>query len=107
MKTSSLTAALAACLFAAPLLAQPGHVTITERVAVADLDLALIADRSRLAARIRDAVHRACGTVSLADLKGSNAVRRCRAEAIAAASYKAGRLAAAARPATAVAALDE
>lgn len=110
MKTSSLLAVLAACVLAAPVLARPapgGHVIVSERVATAGLDLSRPADRARLQARIRDAVIRACGDASSADLKGRNKVRRCRAETLSLAAGQAGRAIAARRAAATIAALDD
>ena len=111
MKTSSLPAVLAACVLATPLLAQAAptanYITVVERVATGDLDLSQAAGRSRLDARIRDAVNRACGDASAVDLKGRNEVRRCRAETLSLAAAQAERATAAARPAAMIAALDE
>jgi UrcA family protein len=68
MKTSSLFAVLAACLFVAPVLAQTSPdqrtIAVTASVPHADLDLGSAAGRASLQARIRHAVVDACGWAS-------------------------------------------
>lgn len=81
MKTSLLFALSSSLLFAAPALAAGPAEQVVERVRVADLDLATAAGRKVLDGRIRQAASTACGQTSSADLAGSNALERCRADA--------------------------
>jgi UrcA family protein len=80
MKTSSLFAVLAACLFVAPVLAQTSPdqrtIAVTASVPHADLDLGSAAGRASLQARIRHAVVDACGWASSADLRSAAARQR-------------------------------
>ena len=101
MKTIILAAALAAGCLSAPAFAQ--QTTIS--VGYADLDLSRAADVAKLDRRLQAAVNTACGPTSAADLEGSNAASRCRAQTAQAVSLQRTRaLAAASRRGTAVAA---
>ena len=80
MKTSVLSAALAAAFLAAPAYAQPVPDTGTRIVAYADLDLATDAGRRTLDRRIDAAVADACGSAADYDLHGRNRVSACRVE---------------------------
>ena len=75
---------LLSALIATPALAQsaPAETRITVRTA--DLDLASQAGQRILDRRLAQAVAEACGTASVVDLAGSNAVDRCRDETSAA-----------------------
>ena len=76
-----LTAALAAASLAAPVLAADATPGLRIAVPHADLNLASAAGVSRLDARLRLAIKTLCGEPRDYDLAGSNAIRRCRAEA--------------------------
>lgn len=66
-------------LLATPALAAP-ESSATNQVIVrtADLDLASVQGQQRLEQRLAHAVIEVCGVASVADLAGSNDIRRCR-----------------------------
>ncbi len=84
---------LVSALITTPVLAEPplsGQNPWVVRTA--DLDLGSADGQRRLDRRLVQAVNQACGTVSDADLAGSNAVRRCRETAHAAIAGERNRL---------------
>jgi len=84
---------LISALVAAPALADPPSPGQSRSIVrTADLDLGSADGQRRLDRRLVQAVNQACGTVSDADLAGSNAVRRCRETAHAAIAGERNRL---------------
>ena len=77
MKSLLSVAALGAALCAGPIFAQASSDR-SQIVNYADLDLRTEAGRAALDRRISSAVRETCGTASDANLRGQNAVRRCR-----------------------------
>lgn len=102
MTKTILMAVLAAA--AAPLAAEP-PAPVSATVRIADLDLGSSQGQRALQHRLRIAVAEVCGTASPADLKGQNAVRKCRSATFASAAQSAAtRIAAKDRSAVAIAA---
>lgn len=78
MKTFALAAVIAASLFAAPAVAQPGPTRIV--ISPAGLDLATAEGRASLDLRILHAARAACGTPSPADARGLSKAGTCVAD---------------------------
>ncbi len=98
MKTILILAAAAAASFTVPALAEsPSFDTRTAAVSVANLDLSSAAGIRELDRRIGAAARDACGTPSVADPKGRQKAKTCRADAIAGASEQRSRAIEAAR----------
>lgn len=97
MKTILALAAFAAAFTGAPAFAQSVEPSPSIAVHHADLDLARAHDVQRLDHRIANAVIRACGEASSADLAGEINVTRCRAETLAVATAQREALVAASR----------
>ena len=70
---------------AAPALAEAPAASATQVsiVRTADLDLASASGQRRLEQRLTRAAREVCGEASIVDLKGKNAVRKCRDETLA------------------------
>lgn len=71
-----------AAIKAAPALAEPAS-PVTSIVQTFDLNLSTSSGQRQLDLRLARAAREACGTASAADLKGKNAVRKCRDEVLA------------------------
>jgi UrcA family protein len=69
---------LLAALTGTPVLAEPMQTSHRSIVRTSDLDLATASGQRLLDRRLAEAVTKACGAASKADLAGHNAVRRCR-----------------------------
>ena len=68
----------AAALKGVPALAEPTPPVAVSIVSTSDLDLTTAAGQGQLQARLSQAARDVCGVASDADLKGKNAVRKCR-----------------------------
>lgn len=96
MKESILYALASALFTAAVILAPqakaqtvvPDTETYVSYVQTSDLDLGSSSGERRLKQRLAHAAREVCGTASAVDLQGRNAVRECRAQAIARASSR-------------------
>jgi UrcA family protein len=81
MKILLSIAAAAAALGAAPALARDSAPTPRSQIVrYSDLNLSSVAGRQTLDRRIAVAVRQVCGQASDADIRGKNAVHRCRAD---------------------------
>jgi UrcA family protein len=98
MKTILILAAAAAASFAVPALAESGAFdSRTAAISFANLDLSSEAGIRELDRRIGAAARDACGTPSVADPKGRQKARACRADAIESAGEQRSRAIEAAR----------